>query len=111
MSNIVMITKEADQHLSKIITEGNAKGVMLAVDGGGCAGLRYSWELIPSKEEDMSVRDMINLDDGFLYIHPTATLSVLNTTIDFVSDIGGSSLRITNPNATSSCGCGESFSV
>tara|TARA_B110001454_G_scaffold192230_1_gene192403 strand:+ start:156 stop:503 length:348 start_codon:yes stop_codon:yes gene_type:complete len=109
--DIVTVTKEANQHLSKIITEGNAKGVMLAVDGGGCAGLRYSWELIPSKEEDMSTRDMINLEDGFLYIHPTATLSVLNTTIDFVSDIAGASLRITNPNATSSCGCGESFSI
>ena len=35
----------------------------------------------------------------------------MNTTIDFVSDIAGASLRITNPNATSSCGCGESFSV
>ena len=111
MSSIVTVTKKADQHLSKIITEGNAKGVMLAVDGGGCAGLRYSWELIPKKEEDMKDNDMVNLDHGFLYIHPTATLSVMNTTIDFVSDIAGASLRITNPNATSSCGCGESFSV
>jgi len=109
--SIVTVTKEADQHLSKIITEGNAKGVMLAVDGGGCAGLRYAWELIPSKEDEMSTRDMVSLEDGFLYIHPTATISVMNTTIDFVSDIAGSSLRITNPNATSSCGCGESFSV
>ena len=109
--SIVTVTKEADQHLSKIITEGNAKGVMLAVDGGGCAGLRYSWELMPTKEDEMSTRDMISLGDGFLYIHPTDTISVLNTTIDFVSDIAGSSLRITNPNATSSCGCGESFSV
>ena len=111
MPNIVTVTKEADQHLSKIITEGNAKGVMLAVDGGGCAGLRYAWELIPEVEEDMKSNDVIDLDFGFLYIHPTATLSVMNTTIDFVSDIAGASLRITNPNATSSCGCGESFSV
>ena len=61
--SIVTVTKEADQHLSKIITEGNAKGVMLAVDGGGCAGLRYAWELISKKEETKIIhRDQIDLE-------------------------------------------------
>ena len=83
---------------------------MLAVDGGGCAGLRYKWELI-EEDKELEDRDKVNLDSGFLYIHPTATLSVMNTTIDYVTDIAGSSLRITNPNATSSCGCGESFAI
>ena len=110
MNDIVKITSAADKHLTTLILDKKAKGVMLAVDGGGCAGLRYKWELI-KEDKELEDRDKVNLDSGFLYIHPTATLSVMNTTIDYVTDIAGSSLRITNPNATSSCGCGESFAI
>jgi|TARA_R110000744_G_scaffold26055_3_gene64314 iron-sulfur cluster insertion protein len=110
MTDILKITPAANEHLTKLILDKKVEGVMLAVDGGGCAGLRYSWELI-NKDEDIEERDKINLSSGFLYVHPTATLSVLNTIIDYITDIAGSSLRITNPNATASCGCGESFSI
>jgi len=110
MNDIVKITSAADKHLTNLILDKKVKGVMLAVDGGGCAGLRYKWELI-EEDKELEDRDKVNLDSGFLYIHPTATLSVINTTIDYVTDIAGSSLRITNPNATSSCGCGESFAI
>ena len=110
MNDIVKITSAANKHLTNLILDKKVKGVMLAVDGGGCAGLRYKWELI-EEDKELEDRDKVNLDSGFLYIHPTATLSVMNTTIDYVTDIAGSSLRITNPNATSSCGCGESFAI
>tara|TARA_R100000781_G_C4019471_1_gene106567 strand:- start:223 stop:555 length:333 start_codon:yes stop_codon:yes gene_type:complete len=110
MNDIVKITSAADKHLTNLILDKKVKGVMLAVDGGGCAGLRYKWELI-EEDKELEDRDKVTLDSGFLYIHPTATLSVINTTIDYVTDIAGSSLRITNPNATSSCGCGESFAI
>lgn len=110
MNDIVKITSAADKHLTNLILDKKVKGVMLAVDGGGCAGLRYKWELI-EEDKELEDRDKVNLNSGFLYIHPTATLSVMNTTIDYVTDIAGSSLRITNPNATSSCGCGESFAI
>jgi len=110
MNDIVKVTSAADKHLTNLILDKKVKGVMLAVDGGGCAGLRYKWELI-EEDKELEDRDKVNLDSGFLYIHPTATLSVINTTIDYVTDIAGSSLRITNPNATSSCGCGESFAI
>ena len=110
MNDIVKITSAADKHLTNLILDKKVKGVMLAVDGGGCAGLRYKWELI-EEDKELEDRDKVKLDSGFLYIHPTATLSVINTTIDYVTDIAGSSLRITNPNATSSCGCGESFAI
>ena len=110
MNDIVKVTSAADKHLTNLILDKKVKGVMLAVDGGGCAGLRYKWELI-EEDKELEDRDKVNLNSGFLYIHPTATLSVMNTTIDYVTDIAGSSLRITNPNATSSCGCGESFAI
>ena len=102
MNDIVKITSAADKHLTNLILDKKVKGVMLAVDGGGCAGLRYKWELI-EEDKELEDRDKVNLDSGFLYIHPTATLSVMNTTIDYVTDIAGSSLRITNPN--------ESFAI
>ena len=110
MNDIVKITSAADEHLTNLILDKKVKGVMLAVDGGGCAGLRYKWELVEEHKE-LEDRDKVILNSGFLYIHPTATLSVINTTIDYITDIAGSSLRITNPNATSSCGCGESFAI
>lgn len=110
MSEIVTITDAANKHLTTIVVDKKVKGVMLAVDGGGCAGLRYKWELIDN-DKDIEEKDKIKLSSGFLYIHPTATLSVINTTIDYITDIAGATLRITNPNATSSCGCGESFAI
>jgi iron-sulfur cluster assembly accessory protein len=110
MNDIVNITNAANKHLTTIVVDKKVKGVMLAVDGGGCAGLRYKWELIDN-DKDIEEKDKIKLSSGFLYIHPTATLSVINTTIDYITDIAGATLRITNPNATSSCGCGESFAI
>ena len=110
MNDIVNITNAANKHLTTIVVDNKVKGGMLAVDGGGCAGLRYKWERIDIDKE-IEEKDKIKLSSGFLYIHPTATLSVINTTIDYITDIAGSSLRITNPNATSSCGCGESFAI
>ena len=58
---------------------------------------------------DINQEEIIKLDKGLLYIHPTAIMYVLGTIIDFTKDVAGSYLQINNPNATSQCGCGESF--
>ena len=111
MPNIITITKEADKHLSKIIIDNDVKGVILSMDGGGCAGFSYKWNLAKEKTDDMEKQDLILLDKGFLYVDPMMTMYIMGTQIDFTKDIAGSYLKIVNPNATSECGCGESFSV
>ena len=111
MPNVITITKEADKHLSQIIIDNNVKGVILSVDGGGCAGFNYKWDLTKEKSKNMEDQDIIVLKTGFLYIDPMITMYILGSQIDFTSDIAGSYLKIVNPNATSQCGCGESFAV
>ena len=111
MTEAVTITDKANKHLSKVIKENKVEGVALSVDGGGCAGFNYKWDLLKEHPKNAEENDMINLNKGFLYIDPFVTMYILGTQIDYISDIAGSYLKIVNPNATSECGCGESFSV
>ena len=110
-ANVVTITDKANKHLSKIVIKNKVKGVSLSVDGGGCAGFNYKWDLLKEQPKTAEENDMINLNKGFLYIDPFVTMYILGTQIDFIDDIAGSYLKIVNPNAKSECGCGESFSV
>jgi iron-sulfur cluster assembly accessory protein len=108
--SVVTITQEANKHLSQTITDNKVKGVSLSVEGGGCAGFNYKWNLLKTYPDDIQESDVISLEKGFLHIDPIATMYILGTVIDFTKDIAGSYLKIVNPKATSQCGCGESFS-
>jgi iron-sulfur cluster insertion protein len=80
----------------------------LAVDGGGCAGFTYKFELAAGAESD----DAIAETDGVtLVVDPVSLDLVRGSAVDFVEDLGGASFKVTNPNAQSGCGCGSSFSV
>jgi len=80
----------------------------LAVDGGGCAGFTYKFELAPDAESDDEVAET---DGVKLVVDPVSLELVKGSAVDFVEDLGGSTFRVTNPNAQSGCGCGSSFSV
>ena len=109
---LLTITDTANDHLSDIIKEQNAKGVMLGVKGGGCAGFTYEWTVLQKEIPDkFNTEDKFKLNTGYLCVQPEAMMFILNTIIDFTSNISGSYLKIVNPNATSQCGCGESFAV
>ena len=109
---LLTITDTANDHLSDIIKEQNAKGVMLGVKGGGCAGITYEWTVLQEEIPDkFNTEDKFKLNTGYLCVQPEAMMFILNTIIDFTSNIAGSYLKIVNPNATSQCGCGESFAV
>ena len=105
---LVSITNEANKHLSGIVKSENAIGIELGVKGGGCAGFTYQWEVlfdIPSEH------DIIPLKEGKLYVKKDAEILMINTTIDFSTGINGNNIVFKNPNATSQCGCGESFGI
>ncbi len=80
----------------------------LAVDGGGCAGFTYKFELADRQEGD----DAMTETDGVkLVVDPVSLGLVDGSAVDFVEDLGGAAFKVTNPNAASGCGCGSSFSV
>jgi iron-sulfur cluster insertion protein len=80
----------------------------LSVDGGGCAGFQYRFELADAVAED----DEIAREEGVtLVVDPVSLDLVRGCTVDFVESLGGSAFQVTNPNAASGCGCGTSFSI
>lgn len=82
----------------------------VSVDGGGCSGFMYKYELITAYNilED----DYITEKDGIkVVVDPVSKQFLSGCVIDFVEQLGSSYFEIKNPNATSKCGCGNSFSI
>ena len=101
---MVTITKRARDYLKSVSEDGY---VSLGVKGGGCSGFQYVWDFSNNWPE-VNWSDPI---DEVLVLDPLAELYVIGSTIDYVTELGGSFLKIINPTAASSCGCGESFNV
>ena len=105
---MIQITESAKKHLINVITT-NEKKVKLGVKGGGCSGFTYDWQLI---DEELSDDEKFPLDDrNNLFVDSMSLLYLAGLTIDYNTDLFGSSLKIENPNIKSACGCGESFNV
>lgn len=106
----VVITPSAAQRVQTLIQmEGrpNLK-LRLAVSGGGCSGFQYSITLDDQVNDD----DVVSEQHGTTVVVDQTSLELLNgTEVDFVEDLMGASFQFRNPNATSTCGCGSSFSV
>lgn len=93
---MVTVTKAAKEYFSKV----GQPNIMLSVKGGGCSGFTYVWEVT---DKPPTVENLV--------IDPIAEMFVMGCTVDYVHELGGSFIKITNPNATAKCGCGESFAV
>ena len=105
---MIQITESAKKHLINIMTT-NEKKVKLGVKGGGCSGFTYDWQLI---DEELSDDEKFPLDDrNNLFVDGMSLLYLAGLTIDYNTDLFGTSLKIENPNIKSACGCGESFNV
>lgn len=80
----------------------------LSVDGGGCAGFQYRFELADRLESD----DVEVLTDGVGLLVDSLSLPLVEgSVVDYVESLGGAAFQVRNPKASSSCGCGTSFSV
>ena len=110
MADLITLTDKARNYLISSMEKFNKKYVLLQAKGGGCAGFKYDWSF--PETEDLSVNDTsINLKEGYtLCIDNFSAFKLMGMSIDYIESISGSSLEIVNPNATSTCGCGESFS-
>lgn len=108
MTTLVTITDAAKQHLINILDKEQKPYVLFGVDGGGCAGFQYYWEV---NDECDPEGEKFELDDGrYLAVDRASLMYVMGSTVDYVSDLTGSMLKIDNPLANSACGCGESIS-
>lgn len=103
------VTDAAFARLAEIIAaEGGGKHLRVAVLGGGCSGFQYKFELENAAAED----DLILEKDGVsVLIDPTSLPFLGGAVIDFKRELIGSRFAVENPNASSSCGCGTSFSI
>jgi iron-sulfur cluster assembly accessory protein len=105
----IILTENAARRVAWIAQRQSRPAILrLAVDGGGCAGFTYKFDLADGAEGD----DTIAETDGVtLVVDPVSLELVKGSAVDFVEDLGGAAFRVTNPNAQSGCGCGSSFSV
>lgn len=88
--------------------EGRPLMLRVAVDGGGCSGFQYRFDLVDTVEDD----DLKVQRDGATALVDVVSLALLKgSEIDFVDELAGAEFRVRNPNAKSSCGCGVSFSI
>lgn len=92
------------------IAERQAKPAILrlAVDGGGCSGFQYRFDLAPAPASDDSVSET---DGVRLVVDPVSLDLVAGSTVDFVESLGGAAFKVENPQAASGCGCGSSFGI
>ena len=80
----------------------------VAVDGGGCSGFQYRFDLVDTVEDD----DLkIERDDAVALVDVVSLALLKGSEIDFVDELAGAEFRVRNPNAKTSCGCGVSFSI
>ncbi|RAK61018.1 iron-sulfur cluster insertion protein ErpA [Phenylobacterium hankyongense] len=94
----------------RAIGQAEGRDVMLrvAVEGGGCSGFQYQFDLVDASEPD----DLKIERDGAAALVDVVSLALLKgSEIDFVDELAGAEFRVRNPNAKSSCGCGVSFSI
>ncbi len=105
----IILTPNAAKRVAAIAEkQGKPAMLRLAVEGGGCSGFQYKFELAEAVESD----DVTAVESGVTLVVDEISLDLVRgSAVDFVESLGGSAFQVTNPNAASGCGCGSSFSV
>jgi iron-sulfur cluster insertion protein len=108
VTQAISLTENAARRVAAIAARQSQPAVLrLSVDGGGCAGFSYKFELGQVEDGDATADT-----NGVTLVVDEVSLGLVDgSTVDFVEDLGGSAFKVTNPNAASGCGCGSSFSV
>ena len=107
---LIRVTANAASKVNSLLTrQGRPRGVLrVAVVGGGCSGLQYKMDL----QDGPANRDIL-VDTGGVrvVVDPKSALYVSGSELDYIDALQGGGFKVTNPNAASSCSCGESFSA
>ena len=109
MSNLPALTEAAATRVAAIAEKQGKPAILrLAVDGGGCSGFQYRFELADAPDgEDLVSRT----GAATLVIDPVSLDLVAGSKVDFVESLGGAAFRVENPQAAAGCGCGSSFGI
>ena len=101
---MITLTESAKDYLTTTTKKNGKRDAYLGVLGGGCSGFQYEWSMTDETDKGTLLEDILVLDK-------LAEMFVIGCTVDYVTEFGGSYLKVINPNATAQCGCGESFAV
>lgn len=106
----LVLTNSAVARVRELIAMEQADNLKLRVyvTGGGCSGFQYGFDLTRETEEDDSV---IDNDGVMVVIDPLSYQYLAGSTVDFETGLMGARFMVQNPNATSTCGCGSSFTI
>ncbi|EYR82397.1 MULTISPECIES: iron-sulfur cluster insertion protein ErpA [unclassified Shinella] len=105
----VTISDAAVRRIASILTASPEKQALrVSVEGGGCSGFSYKFDLVEDQQDDDMV---LERDNAKVLIDQLSLVYMDGSEIDFVDNLLGQSFQIKNPNAVASCGCGTSFSI
>jgi iron-sulfur cluster assembly accessory protein len=109
MSASITVSERAARRIGEIL-KGEPTGTMLrvSVEGGGCSGFQYKFDMERAKTDDDLV---ISRNGAVVLIDPVSVKYMAGSEIDFVDDLIGASFKVKNPQAKASCGCGTSFAL
>lgn len=105
----VSLSDSAAQRINEITADEPVNKLLrVSVEGGGCSGFQYKFDLVPGPEAD----DLVVENAGAKMVIDSVSLPFLaGSQVDFVDELIGATFQVKNPNATASCGCGTSFTI
>ena len=109
MTTAPTLTDAAAARIAAIAAKQAKPAVLrLSVEGGGCSGFQYKFDLAESPEGD----DAVSENDGVKLVVDAVSMDlVAGSTVDFVESLGGAAFKVENPQAAAGCGCGSSFGI
>jgi iron-sulfur cluster assembly accessory protein len=105
----LILTPSAAKRVALIASKQSRPAILrLAVEGGGCSGFQYKFDLADGADADDSVSET---DGVKLVVDPVSLDLIAGSTVDFVESLGGAAFKVENPQAAAGCGCGASFGI
>ena len=109
MAEPLILTENAAKRVAAIAARQAKPAILrLSVEGGGCSGFQYKFDLTEAVEAEDSVSETQGVK---LVIDPVSLELVAGSTVDFVESLGGAAFKVDNPPAAAGCGCGSSFGI
>ena len=104
------LSESAARRVAVLLEQEDSDGIMLrvSVSGGGCSGFQYAFSLDSDVKDDELV---VERNGVSMVVDQISLMYIAGSEVDFIENIGGSYFVINNPNATSMCGCGNSFGI
>ena len=109
MAETLTLTPSAAKRVAVIAQKQSKPAILrLSVEGGGCSGFQYKFEMADAPQGD----DAVSETDGVqLVVDPVSLDLVGGSVVDYVESLGGAAFKVENPNAAAGCGCGSSFGI